>query len=234
MLGYSHAMSGAMVWLLASPVVAHALNEPLGPKELAAGAIACAGAAVIPDLDHPQATVARTFGPASQAVAKGVALVAGGHRQGTHSLLFVGGFGLMCSLFAMGGSTWAMILMFLLAAFCFRALNLVIPGTSYSFKGAVILVEAVVAVALIVHFMPGSWWWLGFACALGCFVHLIGDALTPEGVPFFWPARWRGSIPIIAHTGNWLEKSVISPVMSLVVLWLIWSTLVHPLVASHV
>lgn len=228
MLGYSHATSGALVWLLAAPPTASLLNQPLGPKELAAGAVACAGAALIPDLDHPKATIANTFGPVSESVSRGVALLAGGHRQATHSLAFVVGFGLLCQAFALGGSTWALIMMFLLAAFAFRALNIVIPGTSYSLKGIVVLLEAAGVTLLIAKYTPGSWWWFGFAAALGCLVHLVGDTLTPEGVPWFWPSRWRGSLPLIAHTGNTMEKAIIGPAMTVALIFLIWLDFVKP------
>ena len=35
----------------------------LTPAEFVAGAIICSGAAMLPDLDHPSATIAQTFGP---------------------------------------------------------------------------------------------------------------------------------------------------------------------------
>ena len=98
MLGFSHATSGALGWFLAAPAVANLIGQPLTAPELAVGAVACAGAALIPDLDHPQATIAWTFGPISKAAARLTALLAGGHRQGTHSLLFSIGFGAFCYL----------------------------------------------------------------------------------------------------------------------------------------
>jgi len=232
MLGYSHATSGALVWLLVAPPVAQALGQPLGPQELAAGAVACAGAALIPDLDHPKATIAHTFGPVSEAVSRGVNLVAGGHRQMTHSLLFAVGFGLLCQLFALGGSNLALVMMFLLAAFAFRALNIVIPGTSKSMKGIVVLLEAALVTFLISQYMPGSWWWFGFAAALGCLIHCVGDTLTPEGVPWFWPSRWRGSVPIISHTGNSMERTIIGPAMTIGLAFMIWLDFVKPIVEN--
>ena len=45
----------------------------LTPAEFVAGAIVCAGAAMLPDLDHPSATIAQTFGPITWGLSKAVA-----------------------------------------------------------------------------------------------------------------------------------------------------------------
>jgi membrane-bound metal-dependent hydrolase YbcI (DUF457 family) len=225
MLGYSHATSGALGWLLVAPAISAALGQPLDAAELAVGTVACAGAALIPDLDHPSATIAHTFGPISHAAAKFTALLAGGHRQGTHSLLFSLGFGGFCYLVATAtewmDSVWpAMVLMFCLSAFAFRGMNIVLPRTSRSMKGFVVLVQAAALTYAMTFFMPDTWWWLGLAGALGAIIHLIGDTLTPEGVPWLYPVRWRLSVPIIARTGNVLEKAILGPAMTLGVAWL--------------
>lgn len=231
MLGYSHAMSGGVAWLALAPVIETTLGVQFETYELVAGTIATAGAALIPDMDHPQATIAHTFGPISKGVAKLTALLAGGHRQGTHSILFSVGFGILCYTIgvgseASGSNIPAMILMFLLAAFAFRGLNIVPPKTSGSFKGIIVLLEAAaLTYALSLILEPGAtWWWLGVAGAVGAFTHLVGDALTPEGVPFFWPNKFRFSVPIIAHTGNIMEKAIISPLLTFALIYLAWQT----------
>lgn len=228
MLGYSHATSGALVWLAAAPAVSEALGHSLSPAELAVGTVACAGAALIPDLDHPSATIAYTFGPVSYGASKLTALLSGGHRQGTHSLLFSVGFGLFCYLVGIGSDLWdtnwpALILMFLLAAFAFRGLNLTLPRTSRRMKGTVVIAQAAAMTYAMTFFMPGEWWWLGLAGALGCITHLAGDTLTPEGVPWLYPNRWRLAIPIISHTGNILERVILGPLMTVGVALLAWS-----------
>lgn len=227
MLGFSHATSGALGWFLAAPAVANLLGNPLTAPELAVGAVACAGAALIPDLDHPQATIAWTFGPISKAAARLTALLAGGHRQGTHSLLFSIGFGAFCYLVGtstkwLDSNTPAMILMFCLAAFAFRGMNIVPPRTSGTLKGIVVLLEAAALTYLMTFFMPSSWWWLGMAGAMGAIIHLIGDSLTPEGVPWFYPARWRLAIPIISHTGNIFERAIVGPLFVIATFWQIY------------
>lgn len=85
MLALTHALSGAALWLVAAPLVAPAASA----GQLAVGSAVAAGWALAPDLDHPDATVARRLGPPGQALARLVAAVADGHRGGTHSLLAV-------------------------------------------------------------------------------------------------------------------------------------------------
>lgn len=85
MMGRSHALTGAFTAGLAIAAVGHLAH--LTPAETVFGTVACAGAAVLPDIDHPDAGVSRTFGPLTRAFAKFVAWVSGGHRNGTHSLL---------------------------------------------------------------------------------------------------------------------------------------------------
>jgi membrane-bound metal-dependent hydrolase YbcI (DUF457 family) len=85
MMGKTHALSGAMAFgLVAVPAapLAH-----LHPRELVLGTVVTAGAAVLPDIDHPGSGVSRTFGPLTRVFARLVGWISGGHRNGTHSLL---------------------------------------------------------------------------------------------------------------------------------------------------
>jgi membrane-bound metal-dependent hydrolase YbcI (DUF457 family) len=244
MLGYSHATSGALVWLATAPALSQALTgAPMSAPELAAGTVICAGAALLPDLDHPQATIAHTFGPVSHVASKLTFILSGGHRQGTHSLLFSVGFGLFAMLTGVASHAWhsttpLAILVFLLAAFAFRGLNLVLPKTSSSMKGIVVVVQAAVLSwgLLAFNLIPDpiktggdftKWWWLGAAATLGCLAHLAGDSLTPEGVPWLYPNRWRLAIPLISHTGNVVEKLIVGPLFTLGVFWFIWVDFAH-------
>jgi membrane-bound metal-dependent hydrolase YbcI (DUF457 family) len=120
-----------------------------------------------------------------------------------------------------GTNTPAMVLMFLLSAFAFRGLNLTLPGTSSNMKGLVVILQAAALTWVMANFLMTdmNWWWLGLAGAFGCIMHLVGDTLTPEGVPWFYPNRFRLSIPIIARTGNVLERAIFGPVMTFGVLY---------------
>src|SRR4051794_22293252 len=113
MMGPSHALSGAAVWLAGSwALEATAAINPQTPLELAVGTAVCAGGALLPDLDlsgrvttgQGGATVAHTFGRVTMFLAEviekfslGVYNVTrlrrdpprhNGHRTLTHTLVF--------------------------------------------------------------------------------------------------------------------------------------------------
>ena len=70
MMGSSHALSGAAVWLAGSLALDQLADFHQTPLQLAVGTAICAGGALLPDLDlsgrvttrQGGATVARTFG----------------------------------------------------------------------------------------------------------------------------------------------------------------------------
>src|SRR5699024_1553359 len=61
-----------------------------GPEVLA-GTVVAAGAALLPDIDHPSATIARSAGAASKLASSAISSAAG-HRGATHTLLAVAVF----------------------------------------------------------------------------------------------------------------------------------------------
>ena len=81
MLGRDHALSGALAFTAVAPLL-HVTGV-----HLAAGLALTAGAGVLPDLDEPGSTIARTFGFLTGAFAWIVHKISGGHRKGTHSLV---------------------------------------------------------------------------------------------------------------------------------------------------
>lgn len=224
MLGYTHAASGAVGWLVAGPAGLYLVSgETMSPAEALAGTVACAGAALLPDLDHPQATVSQTFGPVSGMLAEFTAFVSGGHRHATHSFLFA---------FLMGAATWGAVLwggetvglaiLFVLTAFALRGLHLVPPGKA-AWKSFGAVVEAGLVVWFI-HSLGGftSWEWLAVAVTLGCLLHLGGDCCTPERCPLLWPKKTRYGAGLIEHTGNWVETKIIAPTFIVVLVVLAW------------
>ncbi|MDO4919852.1 metal-dependent hydrolase [Kocuria sp.] len=97
MMGPSHAACGAAAWVaLTGTYTVHLADVslpvglglmPVGNPGVLTGALICAGAALLPDLDHPGGTVARSLPPLSTWLARGIARISGGHRRGTHSLV---------------------------------------------------------------------------------------------------------------------------------------------------
>src|SRR3984957_9217773 len=81
MLGRDHALSGAVAFAALAPAL-H-VHEAF----LAAGVVLTAGAGVLPDIDHPDSTISRSFGFLTEWFAWVVDRISGGHRHGTHSLV---------------------------------------------------------------------------------------------------------------------------------------------------
>lgn len=205
MMAYSHACSGAAVWLAMVPAVS--LLTPVGPKEVVLGAVVTAGAALLPDLDHASSTASKSLG--GRWVGRLVAHASGGHRQGTHSLLACLVLALLAQLAAWLGWAWLPVLLTLWIGL--RGLRLV-----RSKKGSVITLLACLGVAVALSAAGGGMPWLGLAIGAGALAHLLGDALTPEGVPLMW-APWhrhaRRYTLSLFTTNTWPERWVVTPIL---------------------
>ncbi|MFC0039210.1 metal-dependent hydrolase [Actinomadura rayongensis] len=216
MMGKTHALSGALAWLAAAPVLgsekllgSHAVD--LSPKQLLAGAVVCAGAALLPDIDHHNGRIANTFGPITKVFCKYVGKVSGGHRQGTHSILFavLMGFAMtwLATNFVYGW--WAAL--FVIVGFGLRGIGLDFEG-----KEPQSAIADCVLAGLAVYLMHDlDMGFAGYAVALGCLAHLAGDCLTPRGCPLLWPIPWRLDIPLVPTTDGKVERWVVAPVLTL-------------------
>ncbi|OAV62133.1 hypothetical protein A6F49_07530 [Enteractinococcus helveticum] len=211
-MGPTHAMSGAAVGL----AVAQILPAQWGgvttiPDALMFAGIA-AGGALLPDLDSPQATVSRSFGPLSQGLSRVVENASqtfvnltrsrkdpycrNGHRTATHTLWFALGTGAAAAaLMSAFGKAAAVALLFVLLGLAIRGL---LPEWSKKADWLVITgVSALVAWA--------AWQWapnsgsgvvMGSAVTIGVLTHLAGDFITKRGIPLLAPLplgrqRWR-------------------------------------------
>ncbi|HEY3958511.1 MAG TPA: metal-dependent hydrolase [Streptosporangiaceae bacterium] len=207
MLGRTHALSGAAVFTGLDAGLLH-----LGPVPLLTGAVLTAGAAVLPDLDHPDATVSRTFGFLTQALAWAVGKASGGHRHGTHSATGAAvatGLAMLARVFAhttAGLAVLALLAALLLAA-ALRALRL--GGHSGDL--------AAIAAAAAMAWTGAGLRLLPWAVALGTATHIAGDMLTTEGCPLAWPltARhyWLLPGPLRFETGHLAERCAVFPAL---------------------
>lgn len=77
-MGRSHAITGAAVGVVTS-AAASLVGAP-APVWVAA----VVGASILPDVDHPGATLARMWGPFTRVPARVVSPLLGGHRGATH------------------------------------------------------------------------------------------------------------------------------------------------------
>jgi membrane-bound metal-dependent hydrolase YbcI (DUF457 family) len=216
MMGQTHALSGALVWLASVPVLSQErlLGEyavHLSPEQVLAGAVVCAGAALLPDIDHHNGRIANTFGPITGVMCKWVGKASGGHRQATHSLLFAVLMGLAMNWLATNFEPGWWAALFVIVGFGLRGIGLDFEGKEPQSA----LTDCAVA-ALAVYLMHDlDMGFAGFAVALGCVTHVVGDCLTPRGCPVLWPLRWRVVVPVIPKTDGKVERWVVAPVLIL-------------------
>lgn len=230
MIGVSHATSGAVGWLLIAPALDKAGAIQATPAVLACGTVICAGGALLPDWDKPGTTISRFLGPVSDAVARVLNVIAGGHRQGTHSLLFaiLVGVGSWAAVTKFGMAAIA-ILIFLMSGLAARALNLAPREGTMAWGGIALIAVTVTAVTAL--FGPPDFNWLPYAIGGGCLIGTLGDMITPQGVPLLWPYGYRFKIPILPRTGSGWETGLLTPAMTLAGCYLAWATILAPALA---
>lgn len=207
MMGPGHALSGAAAWFLVAPVVSSFAPSAFTPAQVLVGAAVCAGAALLPDIDSPQSTIARSFGPLTWVLAKIVNAVSAvfhnltktrredvitdGHRTLTHTLL--GAFGVSAGVAALCGfgGKWAVIgLLFFLLGLAIRGLL----GDWAKKQGwiGVTLTSAALAYMAAQALPEDSYWWLSATVFVGICLHMAGDTITKDCVPWLAPLPFRG------------------------------------------
>ncbi|MGO1851793.1 MAG: metal-dependent hydrolase [Microbacteriaceae bacterium] len=234
MMGGSHAITGAAAWVAVTATAPGALGiMPLDPLGVGVGAVVCAGAALLPDADHPSATIAQSIPVIGKVGANAISGMVGGHRHGTHSLLAVPVIVFLAWLlqFAVVDVGWwhqpvpvgAGLAAVALSAFAAKAVRLVRRWPQA--WAASVAVGAVVA-------LFGSAEWVPAAVVLGFVVHLLGDFITVGGLPLLWPwnpkppkslahAPWRMmwmpngyfAVPVLGKTGSgaeWMLTTLVS------------------------
>lgn len=223
-MGRTHALSGAVLALATIPVVNELAERfhyaPVeGAAAIAAMAVGAAGGAMLPDLDHPQGTAARTLGPVSQALASVIASLTGGHRHGTHSLVGVLAFtALSWWIGTLGGWPLGMWLAFLFAVAA-AALRVRLAGAATWWSHALLCAAGGAALVWTanLHVIPVAAVTVGVA--VGCVAHLLGDALTKEGVPLAWPvAKVRLRLANVT-TGSFFESIILANALVLILAW---------------
>ena len=211
MMGPSHALSGAAVWLAGSWALDYFADYGQSPLAIAVGTAVCAGGALFPDLDlsgkvtanKGGATVARTFGVVSLFVAEVVEKISlgvyhatklskdpdrdNGHRTLTHTLPFTVLVGWGTTALCAHYGKWAVIgILFFMIGLALRGLF-----DEWAKRAGWVMVTLVSAAAAYFTYLnlPGDRGYpmLGLAVGVGCFVHIMGDIITSAGVPLLWP-----------------------------------------------
>lgn len=189
-----HALSGAAAFLAVAPTLS------IAPAAVVVGTLLSAGAATAPDLDHPGSTISRSGGLTTRAVGSVVRMLAGGHRQATHSLLFVAAAGSAVQLFVVdpGAVVPAAVIVAVLVAVAGPLL-----AESFGGRASVVafLAAAAGSAALVLTGRVPVGGWFTVAVAGGMLVHVVGDMLTPDGVPLLWPLRRRFGVGVFRTAG---------------------------------
>lgn len=224
MMGTSHAVSGAAAWVAVTGTGLY----PAEPGTVLLGAVVCAGAALLPDADHHNATIAHSVPIAGKVVAGAVGGLSGGHRKGMHSLLAV--VAVISGMFWLGQLTWRpegwatdIHLGAAIAAACCVAFAAKVLKAAKNWPLAWLI--GLAAGTLVGFLSPDQTAWLPWCIGAGYLAHLLGDMITTGGVPLLWPvapkppkplrkaplisAVWRPNgalaIPILGDTGSWRE-----------------------------
>jgi membrane-bound metal-dependent hydrolase YbcI (DUF457 family) len=226
-------------------IAATAHGASFTPASWILGAVLTTGGALLPDIDHPPSTVARTFGPVTRVLAKIVNRSSelvyrvtktkhdshrdGGHRTFTHTIVFaaLAGFG-TTTLLRVGHWQALVALLFVFSGLALRGL---LHTWKHGQDGLAVTVAAATLTALLWQLLknqPDQAVWSGIAVALGCVAHCLGDTITERGCPMFWPVplglrTWFPVAPPKAmrmRTGGTVELKLTLPLLMLVALWL--------------
>lgn len=239
MMGPSHAACGAAAWVALTADYRLHLQElsipvgwgllDVGDAGVLTGALVTAGAALLPDIDHPGGTVARSLPPLSTWLARVTCRISGGHRRGTHSVLGVAVFtALAAAAQRIGvpveglGRVWplAALMSVLLIAFAVQVLAFVPDRVAKLNWAAGIGLGAVVGL-----YPPAHEWWFPAAVGTGVLAHLAGDLVTTRGIHVLHPLRvplplprsvYRNraflSVPLLGNAGSAAELVVLAPI----------------------
>lgn len=239
--GPTHAMSGLAAWAAVTALANEHTIGQLSPKTWVVGATLATGAALLPDIDHPESTVARTFGGMSRGFSAAMSGLSGflyrltrtshdsdrqgTHRGFTHTLVFAVLAGLITTAIVQSSDGSGLgVLMFVFAGLTVRGLM-----NTWSPSSDALLI-AVVSLALTLV----CWAWagdqphdaaaFGVAVMIGCLAHCVGDAITEQGCPVLWPLPLGGMTwypvappkPLRMNTGGRVEMVLIGPALTLV------------------
>jgi membrane-bound metal-dependent hydrolase YbcI (DUF457 family) len=239
-MGVTHAMHGAAAGLAVSNL-APALGQPMNiPTALTLGGL-CAGAAIAPDLDHPNATASKSLGVVSALGSAAIQTLsanvyahtrtkkdrnnADGHRGITHTpfgppglALLFGGIPAIAGIWGpLPGTVATLVVIWLFLVWALRALP-----PKHSARRDYVMASFLTGLAYLAlsstyaGVMP---LFIGAAVGFGAWIHALGDSLTDYGAPLLFPfvikgERWRAvgpPEPLRFKAGKKVEKKFVRP-----------------------
>jgi len=202
MMGTSHALTGTLAFAVSTLAI-----DIHNPMQVALGAALATGGALLPDIDHPNSTVTKTYGPLTRLLSWFSKHALGGHRMGTHSVPGIAVLGVALYASWLYIELWParVFLVFVMSLALSAAIRLLhIDGWIDDFLPIPVSITLVLLV-------PASLNVVGPAIALGCLAHMLGDMLTPSGCPVFWPLSKRKFRFNLFVTNTWPERYVVVP-----------------------
>jgi len=205
---------GASSWLALQTLTGPLTGTPLDTRERACGAVVAAGAALLCDMDTPASRLANTLGPVTRTAARLIGRVCGGHRRGSHSLLFCATVAGLSSLtFAHAevvriGDVMLTAGQLAALAIAYIAASLSVAGLLRLHGARAALTTAALVAAAASTTPPAAL--VSAAVTIGCASHLLADLLTPEGIQPLWPFSCRRiSLAVIRRTGDRRETLLV-------------------------
>lgn len=202
-MGPTHAMSGAAVGLAVAQILPEHWGGVTTAEETFIYAGLAAGAALLPDLDAPSATVSRSFGPLTQVISRITENTAqafvnvtrgrkdkrckNGHRTLTHTVwsALAAGVGATALIGALGKPAVIGLLFFFLGL----AIRGLLPEWSKKSDWLIVTGLSAALAYGVWNYVPESSFGLvlGSAITVGCLTHMAGDLATKQGIPVFAP-----------------------------------------------
>jgi membrane-bound metal-dependent hydrolase YbcI (DUF457 family) len=217
MMGKTHALTGLAGGMLGA-YLAH-----VGIGEGIAGVALCAGAAILPDIDHPRSTVSNVYGPLTRGFCWIMTKLTGGHRRGTHSLPGIFALGVV----AQGGVTYRETIPGMVALSLIMILCLAGGIRLLKISGWIDDVLPIPVVIGVVCFTTVPLTWVPIAVMLGCVIHVAGDMVTKTGCPLLWPFSQTNTKLGLFKTNGITERYVVTPLTIAVIIgmfvWMFYS-----------
>lgn len=208
MMGRTHALTGYAAGIGATYAVTLSVPAAI------VGTVLCAGAALVPDIDHKEATITKTFGPVTRLLSVLVRKISGGHRYGTHSALGIMAIGAMAQYGVMYRHTSVPAQVILIVLMCLAFAGpirlLRIPGWIDDLAPIPVVIGIVCFTSVPLDVVPP-------ALMLGCAIHVLGDVVTKGGCPLLWPFSLKRFKLDLFKTNGITERYVVIPVVILAI-----------------
>lgn len=230
MMGRTHATSGCVLALALLPAL-HSAGMEYTPVTLGTYAVAAAAGALLPDFDHPSATIAHSLWPVSKWLAQAIERLSGGHRNGTHSLLgwliltvfavAVGQVGPLLNVVGvpaaranLAGQIVLGVWLAFLFAIATTALRLKPPSSQFGWSLLCLAGGVGLAAANLLTDAPTDV--LAVGVSVGVAAHIIGDMATVEGCPLGYPfSKFRLRYAAIS-TDHLTERVIVGPLLGVI------------------